>query len=45
MDKSVLETITTTTEYLVFFNVKYNKKMQGLTYALIINGVPYMSKN
>lgn len=36
-----MHTIPAETEYSGFFNVKYNKKMQGLTYTLIINGEPY----
>lgn len=36
-----MHTIPAETEYSGFFNVKYYKKMQGLTYTLIIDGEPY----
>lgn len=36
-----LHTIPAETEYSGFFNVKYVKKMQGLTYTIIIEGEPY----
>lgn len=36
-----MHTIPAETEYSGFFNVKYNKKMQGLTFTLIIDGEPY----
>lgn len=36
-----MHTIPAETEYSGFFNVKYNKKMQGLTYTIVIDGEPY----
>lgn len=36
-----MHTIPAETEYSGFFNVKYNKKMQGLTFTLIIDDEPY----
>ncbi len=36
-----MHTIPSETEYSGFFNVKYNKKIQGLTYTIIIDGEPY----
>lgn len=36
-----MHTIPAETEYSGFFNVKYNKKMQGLTFTIIIDGEPY----
>lgn len=36
-----MHTIPAETEYSGFFNVKYNRKMQGLTYTIIIDGEPY----
>lgn len=36
-----MHTIPAETEYSGFFNVKYNKKMHGLTYTLVIDGEPY----
>lgn len=36
-----LHTIPAETEYSGFFNVKYDKKMQGLIYTLIIDGESY----
>lgn len=36
-----MHTIPAETEYSGFFNIKYNKKMQGLTYTIIIDGEPY----
>lgn len=36
-----MHTIPAETEYSGFFNVKYSKKMQGLTFTIIIDGEPY----
>lgn len=36
-----MHTIPAETEYSGFFNIKYDKKMQGLTYTIIIDGDPY----
>ena len=36
-----MHTIPAETEYSGFFNVKYDKKMHGLTYTIIIDGEPY----
>ncbi len=36
-----MHTIPAETEYSGFFNVKYDKKMHGLTYTLTIDGEPY----
>lgn len=36
-----MHTIPAETEYSGFFNVKYDKKMQGLTYTIVIDGEPY----
>lgn len=36
-----MHTIPAETEYSGFFNVKYDKKLQGLVYSLIIDGEPY----
>lgn len=36
-----MHTIPAETEYSGFFNVKYNKKMQGLTYTIVIDGESY----
>ena len=36
-----MHTIPAETEYSGFFNIKYNKKMQGLTFTLIIDDEPY----
>lgn len=34
-------TIPAGAEYSGFFNIKYNKKLQGLNFTLIIDGEPY----
>lgn len=36
-----MHTIPAETEYSGFFNIKYNKKMKGLTFTLIIDDEPY----
>lgn len=36
-----MHTIPAETEYSGFFNVKYNKKMQGLIYTIVLDGEPY----
>lgn len=36
-----MHTIPAETEYSGFFNIKYSKKMQGLTYTIVIDGEPY----
>lgn len=36
-----MHTIPAETEYSGFFNIKYNKKMQGLKYTILIDGEPY----